>query len=163
MIVIGIDPGVETGFAAIRDGNLFLYSKQLMHQIKGISILETFPQDNQIIHLYIESQYLNRTSKKTNFITLRKLIEIEGYWKYEAIKNKINQIHEVLPNVWQSRMLSSSKLKRNELKKLSVQRVNKEWKESIKNHNLADAINIANYGWIEEQIKIKSVKNHENI
>lgn len=171
MIVIGIDPGVTTGVGIIQGGKLIFQNifnmKNQYHIIYSDFVCDDISKkaeaEDDIIILYIESQFINRTSEKTNWNTLRKLIEIEGWWKHLAKKMGFNQIIEVFPRTWQSSCLSHA-AKREQLKKLSIIRANQQFNIKTKDHNLADAINIASYGWQEEvtkrRIRNESIKNH---
>lgn len=166
MIVIGIDPGVETGLAIINDGKLISRCSVDMKNLANIpDIVHYFLVTGAAASsytVYLETQYFNRTSEKTNWTTIKKLIEVVGWWKYLYMSYGITNIIEVQPHTWQSKLLSSLKLKRNELKKLSVQRAQHQWNITEKNHNVCDAINIANYGWIEQQIKLKEIKGKKS-
>ncbi len=169
MMIIGIDPGVETGLAIMETRknikNPFLLHYSLLPMKSYISCLdieEIFKEyvkdyeksilfhdvkKDDIVIVYIESQYINRNSEKTNWNTLRKLIEIEGFLKYTALKYQC-VVKEVFPKQWQSKLLTRQGT-RAQLKKISVMRA-QTYEKSITNHNIADAVNIANYGWISE-------------
>lgn len=165
MIVIGIDPGVETGLAIINDGKLISRCSVDMKNIANIPdivhyLLVTGAAASSYA-VYLETQYFSRTSEKTNWTTIKKLIEVVGWWKYLYISYGITNIIEIQPHTWQSKLLSSQKIKRNELKKLSVQRAQQQWNITEKNHNICDAVNIATYGWQEEVLKRRNKQNEK--
>ncbi len=96
-----------------------------------------------LIHCAIESQYVG-----PNIASALALARGAGRFIEAMCENDI-PYEMVNPKSWQSKELGKGKMKRDQLKKLSVQKVNALYGLHEKEHYATDAILIARYMLIE--------------
>jgi len=141
-MIIAIDPSKKTPAVAIFDKGKFKKAFKLSRSKKGYydSLYDLMnyakEHDAQII---IEDQY-----KGINFNSITSLIECRA--EIQAIAALVGVPIEIIhPKTWQTKALHirGKRMCRNDLKKLSKIRASELIGKEIKDHDLADAINMA--------------------
>jgi len=141
MKIIAIDPDTKSINYAVygneqyirhgkisREIDIKKYDFEMRNLLKGAGLVA------------IEDQYLGK-----NVVTFKKLIKVVGEVEYIAKLLGI-KIKPVTPQAWQTKMLRiSNKAKRPERKKKALIIAGAIAKETITDHNFADAICIGSY------------------
>jgi len=136
VIVIGVDPGLDTGCAVIRDGSL-TYAQ-----------LGCIPQGtNPDAKVYIECPriYPTGTPNPNDLIKLAVMVgEYKGGFEHAGCK-----VHLIAPSDWKGQQPKAVTERRMRARFPDLDR----WLVGIapgKRHNVIDAIGIACYGWDKE-------------
>jgi Holliday junction resolvasome RuvABC endonuclease subunit len=146
-LVIGIDPGVRSGYCIRINEKVEKFGTILFEKVKAQGILRIAKDLCKIgepAYMAIELQYLDE-GKKKNVQSLIKLVKIRTHWEdfAEALGFKLI---EVYPSQWINSVLGS-RMVRKEIQEMSILRASLEIgvSKSSMSPDSASAINISLY------------------